>query len=94
MVVTRQYTESFDVYGEKMSFEWQRREGDEPLLHTGGERRRSILSPTMRICCLRPCSDSRTKGVYDEEHQHLSFAQGGGHGGSILILRTNWSQAL
>ena len=23
-----------------------------------------------------------TKGVYDDQHQHLSFAQGGGHGGS------------
>jgi hypothetical protein len=23
-----------------------------------------------------------TKGVYDDEHSHLSFAQGGGHGGS------------
>ncbi len=23
-----------------------------------------------------------TKGVYDDEHAHLSFTQGGGHGGS------------
>ncbi len=33
----RQYTESFDVYGEKLSFEWQLTAGEDPVLHTGGE---------------------------------------------------------
>src|SRR5258708_6915157 len=34
----RQYRESFDVYGEKTSFEWQLAEGDDPVLHVGGEK--------------------------------------------------------
>lgn len=80
--VTRQYTESFDVYGEKLSFEWQRREGDAPLLHTGGENVESTTVPDYAHLLPEPIQRFTTKGVYDEEHQHLSFAQGGGHGGS------------
>ncbi|HZV35322.1 MAG TPA: gfo/Idh/MocA family oxidoreductase, partial [Verrucomicrobiae bacterium] len=29
-----------------------------------------------------PIQRFTTKGVYDDEHAHLSFIQGGGHGGS------------
>ena len=32
----RQYRESFDVTGSKMSFEWQQVEGEDPVLHTRG----------------------------------------------------------
>ena len=36
-----------------------------------------------------------TKGVYDiEEHQHLSFAQGGGHGGSHPHLANEFIMSL
>lgn len=80
--VTRQYVESFDVYAEKMSFEWQRAEQDEPLLHTGGEIVEKIKVPDYAHLLPEPIRRFTTKGVYDAENQHLSFAQGGGHGGS------------
>jgi hypothetical protein len=35
-----------------------------------------------------------TKGVYDDEHSHLSFAQGGGHGGSHPHLCHEFLDAL
>ena len=31
----RQYIESFDVYGSKMSYEWPLIEHSEPIVHTG-----------------------------------------------------------
>lgn len=80
--VTRQYVESFDVYGENMSYEWQRAEGDDPILHVGGEKVEKIKVPDYAHLLPEPIRRFTTKGVYDDEHQHLSFAQGGGHGGS------------
>ncbi len=79
----RQYIESFDVYGEKTSFEWQLVEGDEPVLHVGGERIEKVKVPDYAQLLPEPVRRFTTKGVYDaEEHKHLSFIQGGGHGGS------------
>jgi predicted dehydrogenase len=79
----RQYTESFDVYGSKTSFEWQLIEGDEPALHVGGEKVEKTKVPDYAKYLPEPIQRFTTKGVYDaDEHQHLSFAQGGGHGGS------------
>jgi predicted dehydrogenase len=79
----RQYIESFDVYGEKMSFEWQLVEGDDPVLHTGGEKVEKVKVPDYAHLLPEPIRPFTTKGVYDaEEHKHLSFIQGGGHGGS------------
>ena len=80
--VTRQYVESFDVYGSDMSFEWQRKEGDDPVLHVGGEKAENVKVPDYAKLLPEPIQRFTTKGVYDDEHQHLSFAQGGGHGGS------------
>ncbi len=79
----RQYLESFDVYGEKTSFEWQLVEGDEPVLHVGGEKVEKVKVPDYAQLLPEPVRRFTTKGVYDaEEHQHLSFIQGSGHGGS------------
>jgi predicted dehydrogenase len=79
----RQYIESFDVYGEKTSFEWQLTEGDEPVLHVGGEKVEKVKIPDYAKYLPEPIQRFTTKGVYDaDEHQHLSFIQGGGHGGS------------
>ncbi len=80
---TRQYIESFDVYGEKLSFEWQLVEGDDPVLHTGGEKVKKVKIPDYAHLLPEPIRPFTTRGVYDaEEHQHLSFIQGSGHGGS------------
>ena len=83
----RQYRESFDVYGSKQSFEWQLCEGEEPVLHTAKlpepEIPRRVRVPDFADRLPEPLRPFTTGGVYDaDEHQHLSFTQGGGHGGS------------
>ena len=83
----RQYRESFDVYGSRKSFEWQLVEGEEPVLHTAKKPEPEIPSrihvPDFAHLLPEPIRRFTTGGVYDaDEHQHLSFTQGGGHGGS------------
>jgi hypothetical protein len=83
----RQYRESFDVYGSKQSFEWQLCEGEEPVLHTAKKPEPEIPAhvtvPDFAHLLPEPIRCFTTGGVYDaDEHQHLSFTQGGGHGGS------------
>jgi predicted dehydrogenase len=83
----RQYRESFDVYGSKRSFEWPLVEGEEPILHTKGKPEPEIPTrvkvPDYAHLLPEPIRAFTTKGVYDAaEHTHLSFTQGGGHGGS------------
>jgi predicted dehydrogenase len=83
----RQYRESFDVYGSKQSFEWQLVEGEEPVLHTAKvpepEIPKRVPVPDFAHLLPEPIRRFTTGGVYDaDDHQHLSFTQGGGHGGS------------
>ncbi len=89
----RQYRESFDAYGSKKSFEWQQVEGEEPVIHTKStpehplpesEIPRRTKVPDYAHLLPEPIRRFTTKGVYssDEGEQHLSFTQGGGHGGS------------
>ena len=77
----RQYIESFDVYGDKASFEWTRIEGELSIIHKG-EKPGRINIPDYAYLLPAPIQRFTTKGVYDSEHAHLSFIQGGGHGGS------------
>ncbi|WP_119071087.1 Gfo/Idh/MocA family protein [Aggregatilinea lenta] len=77
----RQYRESFDVYGSKMSFEWPLIEHDHPVVHIGETPHHvSVLDFAHRLP--EPIQRFTTKGVYGGEQQHLSFIQGSGHGGS------------
>jgi len=78
---SRQYIESFDVYAEKQSVEWARIEGEEPIVHTG-EKPERVPVPDFARLLPEPVQRFTKKGVYDSEHAHLSFIQGGGHGGS------------
>lgn len=79
----RQYIESFDVYGEDTSFEWQLTEHDDPVLHVGGEKIEKVKIPDFAHLLPEGIRQYTTKGVYDaDENQHLSFIQGSGHGGS------------
>ncbi|MFN7993408.1 MAG: Gfo/Idh/MocA family oxidoreductase [Bryobacteraceae bacterium] len=77
----RQYIESFDVYGDKAAFEWTQIEGEEPVIHYG-ENPARVRVPDYAALLPEPIRRFTTKGVYDGEHAHLSFVQGGGHGGS------------
>jgi predicted dehydrogenase len=83
----RQYRESIDVYGSKKTFEWPLTEGEEPVLHTAKkpepEIPQRIKVPDFAHLLPEPIRRFTTRGVYDtDEHQHLSFTQGAGHGGS------------
>ena len=83
----RQYRESFDVYGSKQSFEWQLCEHEQPVLHTAKKPEPEIPArvpvPDFAQLLPEPIRRFTTGGVYDaDDHQHLSFTQGGGHGGS------------
>jgi predicted dehydrogenase len=81
--VARQYIESFDVYGSKMSFEWQLIADEEPVVHLGGEAAEHTSVPDYAHLLPEEIREFTTKGVYDmDENQHLSFIQGSGHGGS------------
>ncbi len=83
----RQYRESFEVYGSEKSFEWPLAEGEDPILHTAKKPEHEIPArvkvPDYAHRLPEPIQRFTTGGVYDtDENQHLSFVQGGGHGGS------------
>ena len=87
----RDYTESFSVYGEKMTFEWQQIETEEPVLFTmealsAGRGRpisiERVTVPDRQDLLPQEIARFTRRGVYDETNPHLSFLQGGGHGGS------------
>ena len=93
--VTRQYTESFDVYGDKLSFEWHQMGDEEPILHTGGEDAKRVQIPDFAHRLPEGIRRYTTKGVYDESgNVHLSFKQGSGHGGSHPHLVHEFVMAL
>jgi len=79
----RQYRESFDVYGTKQSFEWTLVEHEEHILHTAKKPEPDIPSRVTvpDYAHLLPEPIRRfTRSIQDADH--LSFIQGGGHGGS------------
>ena len=69
------------MYGDKAAFEWNLIEGEEPVVHTG-ELPERVTVPDYARLLPEPIQRFTTKGVYDAENAHLSFTQGGGHGGS------------
>ncbi len=77
----REYVESFDVYGDRMTFEWQQTEKEKPVLFRG-EKAERIEVPDFAHLLPEGIRRYTTKGVYDESNNHLSFKQGSGHGGS------------
>src|SRR4051812_46709718 len=91
--VARQYRESFDAYGSKQSFEWQQVEGEEPVIH-----RKGIPEPEIPVRTKVPDYASRlpesirrfTQPAAIQDAEHLSFLQGGGHGGSHPHLVHNF----
>jgi predicted dehydrogenase len=95
----RQYRESIDVYGSKKSFEWTLVEGEKHVLHTAKlpepEIPTRVKAPDFAARLPAPIRRFTTKGVYDVAKQtHLSFTQGGGHGGSHPHLVHEFVSAL
>lgn len=90
----RQYRESFDVYGSKKSFEWTLIEHEESVIHTG-ETPSKVKAPDYAHLLPAEIRSFTTAGVYDaDDHQHLSFIQGAGHGGSHPHLVNEFLEAL
>jgi len=77
----RQYVESFSVYGSLRSFEWEQTHGSQAVVFTGEEPER-VEVPDFADRLPEPIQRFTTHGVYDDQHEHLSFIQGSGHGGS------------
>ncbi|MEO6915768.1 MAG: Gfo/Idh/MocA family oxidoreductase [Chitinophagaceae bacterium] len=97
--VARQYRESFEVYGTKKSVEWPLVEGQPLIIHTAKKPEPEIpeekYSPDYAHLLPEPIRRFTTGGVYDtDEHQHLSFTQGAGHGGSHPHLVHEFISAL
>jgi len=95
----RQYRESIDVYGTKKSFEWTLVEHEPHILHTAKkpepEIPQKVTTPDYARLLPKEIQNFTTKGVYDaDEHAHLSFVQGGGHGGSHPHLVHEFVDAL
>jgi len=112
----RGYTESFNVYGEKATFEWEQIEEEPPVVFrmkpvvTHWGRGNDITSerldlPDRQDLLPAAIAHFTQRGVYDESQAHLSFLQGGGHGGShphlvhefvssIIEEREPWPNAL
>ncbi|MFN7770111.1 MAG: Gfo/Idh/MocA family protein [Planctomycetaceae bacterium] len=93
--VARQYRESFDVYGTKKSFEWTLVENEPHVIHTAKKPEHEIPSkvevPDYAHLLPEPIRKF-TRSIQDAEH--LSFIQGGGHGGSHPHLVNEMVSAL
>src|SRR5213079_2795684 len=99
--VARQYRESFDVYGSTKSFEWQQVENEAPLIHTRNTTAHPLTEAQIpaRVkvpdyAHLLPEPIRRfTQPAAIQDAEHLSFLQGGGHGGSHPHLVHNFLMA-
>jgi predicted dehydrogenase len=100
--VARQYRESFDVTGSKKSFEWQQVENEEPVIHTKSTPEKPLSEPEIpkRVkvpdyAQLLPEPVRKfTMPAAIQDADHLSFLQGGGHGGSHPHLAHNFLAAV
>lgn len=90
----RQYVESFDVYGSGLSFEWEQVIDDGHVLFSGYEDAERVEVPDYGHLLPDEIAPFTTGGVYDEEHEHTSFIQGGGHGGSHPHMAHEFVQAI
>jgi predicted dehydrogenase len=91
----RQYRESFDVYGTKKSFEWTLVEGEPHVMHVAKLPEPEIAQhvEVPDFAHLLPQEIRKfTQTIQDAEH--LSFIQGGGHGGSHPHLVNEMVSAL
>ena len=79
--VVRQYRESYDVYGTKMSFEWEQLQDEGHAIFDGGENAKRIDVPDTDPILMKELAHY-TKREKIADQKHVSFLQGAGHGGS------------
>ncbi|MFO1041528.1 MAG: Gfo/Idh/MocA family oxidoreductase [Planctomycetaceae bacterium] len=95
--VARQYRESFDVYGTKRSFEWTLVEHEPHVIHTAKKPEPEIPEKVTVPDYAHLLPESIRKFTLPSEiHDagHLSFIQGGGHGGSHPHMVNEFVSAL
>jgi predicted dehydrogenase len=90
----RQYRESFDVYGTKLSFEWEQVADDGMVIYSGFEDAERVEVPDFGHLLPPEIAPFTLGGVYDEEHEHTSFIQGSGHGGSHPHMANEFVRAI
>ena len=102
----REYQESFNVYGENAVFEWGQMLSDqlalfkiEPLEQMKDGRGREttaerVAAPDYADGLPESIRRFTQRGVYDDANPHLSFLQGGGHGGSHPHLVNEFVQSI
>jgi len=83
----RDYTESFNVYGETGTFEWQQLEKEEDPVVFGATNDcsttgRRVHAPDRADLLPPEIARFTQRGAYDTSVPHRLFAQGGAHGGS------------
>jgi predicted dehydrogenase len=89
----RQYRESFDIYGDKMAYEWEQLADEGAALFEGGENARRIQAPdTDALLPEEIAKFTRREQIDDREH--VSFIQGAGHGGSHPHLVQEFIRAI
>jgi predicted dehydrogenase len=79
--VVRQDRESYDVYGDKMSFEWEQLQDEQHVIFDGGENAVRMEAPDTDDLLIPEIADF-TKRERIDDPNHVSFLQGAGHGGS------------
>jgi predicted dehydrogenase len=97
----RQYRESLDIYGDKLSFEWEQIQDENHALFEGGEDARRIMVPDTDEMLPEEVKKFTLRESI-EDNKHVSFIQGAGHGGShphmvhefITAIRENRDSAV
>jgi predicted dehydrogenase len=79
--VVRQYRESYDVYGTKMSFEWEQLQDESHVVFNGGENAKRVDVPDTDQMLIEEIAHYTRREKIDDPN-HVSFLQGAGHGGS------------
>jgi predicted dehydrogenase len=77
----RQYRESLDIYGDRLSFEWEQIQDEGPVLFEGGESARRIMVRDTDYMLPEEIKKFTLKEKIEDD-THVSFIQGAGHGGS------------
>lgn len=77
----RQYRESFDIYGDKMAFEWDQIEDEGEVLFPGGEAAERFKVPDTDALLPQELKKFTLRESIQDAN-HVSFIQGAGHGGS------------
>jgi predicted dehydrogenase len=89
----RQYRESFDVYGDRLSVEWEQLAGEGLVVFSGYEDAKRVTAPDYGHLLPAEIAPFTLGGVYGAG-EHTSFIQGAGHGGSHPHLAHEFISAI